>query len=234
MKIDVVVDVKTTLGEGPLWDVEQERLYWIDSFDGRVFRATADGRELRAWDVPMKIGSMALRKDGNGAIVALARGFHLLDFKTGDVELIHDPEPDKSENRINDGKVDKQGRFVAGSMDTMESGPNGALYRVDPDLSVHKLDDGIIVSKVRVGVPTVVSSILQTPGRVKSGPITTIRQRETFPIAELSQNSTRQPAAPRMALRSMRKAACGTRKSMTERSSATGPMELWTVSSICL
>ncbi|MEP6564475.1 MAG: SMP-30/gluconolactonase/LRE family protein [Mesorhizobium sp.] len=61
MKIEVVVDVKTTLGEGPLWDVEQERLYWIDSFDGRVFRATADGREIRSWDVPMKISSMALR-----------------------------------------------------------------------------------------------------------------------------------------------------------------------------
>lgn len=42
--------------------------------------------------------------------------------------------------------MDKRGRFIAGSMDTMEAGPNGALYRVDPDLSVHKLDDGIIVS----------------------------------------------------------------------------------------
>jgi sugar lactone lactonase YvrE len=138
MKIDVLIDVKTTLGEGPLWDVEQERLYWIDSFDGRVFRATANGSEIRAWDVPMKIGSMAIRKDGNGAIVSLARGFHLLDFKTGDVTLIHDPEPGKTANRINDGKVDKRGRFIAGSMDTMESGPNGALYRVNPDLSVHK------------------------------------------------------------------------------------------------
>ena len=39
MRIEVLVDVKTMLGEGPLWDVEQERLYWIDSFDGRVFRA---------------------------------------------------------------------------------------------------------------------------------------------------------------------------------------------------
>ena len=64
MRIEVLVDVKTTLGEGPLWDVEQQRLYWIDSFDGRVFRCTADGREIRAWDVPGKIGSMALRKDG--------------------------------------------------------------------------------------------------------------------------------------------------------------------------
>jgi L-arabinonolactonase len=146
MKIDIVVDVKTTLGEGPLWDVEQQRLYWIDSFDGRVFRATHDGREIRSWDVPMKIGSMALRKDGNGAVVSLQRGFHLLDFKTGDVELIHDPEPDKPDNRLNDGKVDKRGRFLAGSMDTMESGPNGALYRLDPDFSLHTLDTGIIVS----------------------------------------------------------------------------------------
>jgi L-arabinonolactonase len=57
-----------------------------------------------------------------------------------------DLEPDKPANRINDGKVDKRGRFVAGSMDMMEEGPNGALYRLDPDLSLHKLDDRIIVS----------------------------------------------------------------------------------------
>ena len=81
MRIEVLVDVKTTLGEGPLWDVDQERLYWIDSFDGRVFRATADGREIRAWDVPAKIGSIAIRRDGNGAICSLANGFHALDFK---------------------------------------------------------------------------------------------------------------------------------------------------------
>jgi sugar lactone lactonase YvrE len=145
MRIEVLVDVKTTLGEGPVWDVEEQRLYWIDSFDGRVFRCTHDGREIRAWDVPAKIGSMALRQKG-GAVVSLANGFHFLDFKTGDVQLIHDPEPDKPKNRLNDGKVDKRGRFVAGSMDTMEEGPNGALYRLDPDLSVHTLDTGIIVS----------------------------------------------------------------------------------------
>jgi sugar lactone lactonase YvrE len=145
VRIEVLVDVKTTLGEGPLWDVESQRFYWIDSFDGRVFRCTHDGREVRAWDVPQKIGSMALRRDG-GAVVSLQRGFHFLDFETGDCELIVDPEPDKPNNRLNDGKVDKRGRFVAGSMDTMEDGPNGALYRLDPDLSLHQLDSGIIVS----------------------------------------------------------------------------------------
>ena len=137
---------RRSLGEGPLWDVDEQRLYWIDSFDGEVFRCTAEGREVRAWDVPEKIGSMALRKQG-GAVLSLASGFHFLDFKTGETQLIIDPEPDKPNNRINDGKVDKRGRFVAGSMDTMEEGPNGALYRLDPDLTLHKLDDGIIVSQ---------------------------------------------------------------------------------------
>ncbi|KHJ54077.1 calcium-binding protein [Aureimonas altamirensis] len=146
MRIEVLLDVKTTLGEGPLWDAEQERLYFIDSFDGRVFRTTVDGSEIRAWDVPGKIGSMALRKDGEGAIVSLQQGFHALDFKSGDCDLIHDPEPNRPANRINDGKVDRRGRFFAGSMDTMEEGPFGALYRLDPDFSVHTIDTDIICS----------------------------------------------------------------------------------------
>lgn len=146
MKIDVLLDVKTTLGEGPVWDVDQQRLYFIDSMDGRVFRCTADGTEIRAWDVPGKIGSMALRKNGEGAIVSLDKGFWLLDFATGDCELLEDPEEGKDQNRINDGKCDRRGRFFAGSMDTMEEGANGALYRIDPDMSVHKVEDGIICS----------------------------------------------------------------------------------------
>ena len=49
-------------------------------------------------------------------------------------------------NRLNDGKVDRRGRFFAGSMDTMEEGPSGGLYRLDPDFSVTRIDSGIICS----------------------------------------------------------------------------------------
>jgi len=146
MRIEVLADVKTALGEGPLWDVEEQRLYWIDSWDGRVFRCTEDGREIRSWDVPGKIGSMALRKQGGGAVVSLQQGLYFLDFRTGESTLIVDPEPDKPDNRLNDGKVDCQGRFYVGSMDTLEKTPSGALYRLDPDLSLHVMDHDIIVS----------------------------------------------------------------------------------------
>ncbi len=146
MRIDVVVDVKTTLGEGPVWDVEQQRLFWIDAAGMRVFRATAEGSEIRAWDVPSRVGSIAIRKDGKGAICSLAKGFHALDFTTGECPLIAEIEPDQPANWINDGKVDRRGRFFAGTMDSQEAGPNGALYRLDPDLSVTKIESNIIVS----------------------------------------------------------------------------------------
>ena len=112
----------------------------------RVFRATADGAEIRAWDVPSRVGSIAIRKDGNGAICSLAKGFYALDFKTGDCDLIVEIEPDQLDNWINDGKVDRRGRFFAGTMDSQEAGPNGALYRLDPDFKVSQVETGIIVS----------------------------------------------------------------------------------------
>ena len=73
MRIEVVVDVKTILGEGPLWDVGLERLFWIDSFGGVVYRATYDGREVRAWDVPAKIGSIAIRNASQKILTLLGR-----------------------------------------------------------------------------------------------------------------------------------------------------------------
>ena len=83
MRIEVLIDVKTVLGEGPLWDVDEQRLYFIDSFGCNVFRCTADGGEVRAWDVPAKIGSMALRRQG-GAVLSLATG--AADGSTVDAE----------------------------------------------------------------------------------------------------------------------------------------------------
>ena len=47
-KIEVLLDVKTKLGEGPVWDAASQRLHWVDSADGRIFRSTAQGTELRA------------------------------------------------------------------------------------------------------------------------------------------------------------------------------------------
>ncbi len=83
MRIEVLLDLKTRLGESPVWDVEQQRLWWVDSLDGRLFACNAQGGAIKSWDVRQKIGSFALRQNGAGAVVALQNGVHLLDFASG-------------------------------------------------------------------------------------------------------------------------------------------------------
>ena len=98
-----------------------------------------------SWDIPSKIGSMALRRNG-GAVLRCKPAFTFLTLRPAKRALIHDPEAHLPGTRLNDGKVDRQGRFIAGSMDMNEAGANGALYRLDPDMSVHVLETGIICS----------------------------------------------------------------------------------------
>ena len=145
LRIELLTESRDELGEGPLWDVDEQRLYWIDSHGKAIHRVDARGQDRRDWQVPEHIGSMCLRERG-GAVVSLRTGFHFLDFASGEVEPIHDPEADIRRTRMNDGKVDRQGRFVAGGMDYEEREPLSGLYRLDPDLSVTQLESGIIVS----------------------------------------------------------------------------------------
>ena len=143
VRVEVLLDVKPRLGEGPLWDVEGEWLYFVDSLGDRFFRCRPDGRELATFETPGHVGAMALR-EGGGALLALADGFHGYDLEAQRSEPLVDPEPDLPGNRLNDGKVDRQGRFVCGSMDTGEEAPSGMLWSLDAELSPRLLDTGII------------------------------------------------------------------------------------------
>ena len=145
LRIEVFSEDRNALGEGPLWDVAEQRLYWIDSYGPAVYSCDAQGKDRKRWALPEPIGSLALREKG-GAILSLRSGFHALDFKTGEVALIAATQPGELTPRMNDGKVDRQGRFIAGSMDFEERNPVGKLFRLDADLSVHQLDHGIICS----------------------------------------------------------------------------------------
>ncbi|ALL79765.1 hypothetical protein AD006_32080 (plasmid) [Pseudonocardia sp. EC080610-09] len=148
----IVAGPHTVLGEGPIWDVVEERLYWLDSVQGTILRCDAVGGELDVWDLPGPVGAMALRESG-GALLTLATGFHLFDFGSGELTPIADPESGRA-SRFNDGKVDRQGRFVTGSMEDTLIDPasswlvgkieaGSSLYRVDTDLTVQRIQGDI-------------------------------------------------------------------------------------------
>ena len=77
----------------------------------------------------------------------LAGGFAFIDLSSAEaaIEWIGDPEPGQN-TRLNDGKVDRQGRFWCGSLSMDFTTPGASLFRLDPDLSWHRMDTGITVS----------------------------------------------------------------------------------------
>jgi sugar lactone lactonase YvrE len=145
LRIEVFSETRDALGEGPLWDVEEQRLYWIDSYGPAIHRADARGSDRASWRVPEPIGALALRRKG-GAVLALRSGFHFFDFDSGEAQRINETQPGELRPRLNDGKVDPRGRFIAGSMDYEEREGVGKLFRLDPDLTLTVLDTGIICS----------------------------------------------------------------------------------------
>lgn len=144
MEIRRHTDLKCTLGEGPLWDTRDGLLYWVDILGKKIWRSDADGNGLVSWPVPEHIGAMSLREAG-GAVLALRNGFHSFDFETGECAPIIDPEAGQDGTRFNDGKTDRRGRFIAGSMDYGESNPLGSFYSLSPEMKCSTLGSGVVI-----------------------------------------------------------------------------------------
>ena len=143
--ISCVADVKAILGEGPVWVARENALYWLDIKGRRIFRRAFDGGEAMSWETPMRVGSIAPRAAG-GFIGGTEDGFALIDPEAGRYAIFDDPELERQSNRFNDGKLDRAGRFWAGTMDDDEKEASGALYRVDADLSWTRIEDGYKVT----------------------------------------------------------------------------------------
>lgn len=144
---ELVLDAHARVGEGPVWDDANGTLVWVDIMGRAVHRYDPVRNDDRAIDVGQPVGAAVLRSNGNGLVLALRDGFGMLDERSGAVELVAPVEADVPTNRMNDGKCDPAGRFWAGTMATDElTRGAGALYRLDPDLQVRRMVDGITLS----------------------------------------------------------------------------------------
>jgi L-arabinonolactonase len=142
--IRVAHAARNIVGEVPMWHPIEQVLYWVDTRKPCLQRLNRDGT-VDVWPMPTNIGSYVFRRNG-GIVAGLKTGFATVDLGTGKVEHVLDPEPDMPENRLNDGRCDRQGRYWVGSRNPGNSEATGSLYRLDPDFSCHKMDGGFIVS----------------------------------------------------------------------------------------
>jgi sugar lactone lactonase YvrE len=141
-EVQRVLNVANELGEGPLWNADDQALYWVDINVGRFHRYfPADGR-VESFSVGLPVGVVRLRRSG-GLVMGTRDGLAFWHPQTQSVEFIADPEAGKPNARFNDGVIDRQGRFWAG---TIAPGMTSALYRLDPDRSVHTMETEVGVS----------------------------------------------------------------------------------------
>ncbi len=143
--VELVLDARADLGEGPRWDSAHQRLLWVDIMRGRVHAFTPSTGACRNVAVGQPVGALASCRDGS-LVLAVAGGFARLDLDSQKFEMQAAVEADRPQNRMNDGACDGAGRFWAGTMALDEQPGAGALYRLDPDLTVHTMLTGVSIS----------------------------------------------------------------------------------------
>jgi sugar lactone lactonase YvrE len=141
-QVEHLLPVQHTLGEGPLWNIAEQALYWVNILDKTFSRYFPAEGQLEEYNVGTEIGVMGFRENG-GLVMATRQGFGLWDWDTKTLEIVAHPEADKPGNRFNDGGVDPLGRFWAGTMDNKENHTDGVLYRLDPDYTVQAVTTGL-------------------------------------------------------------------------------------------
>jgi L-arabinonolactonase len=145
VKISQIDTHRCIIGEGPVWDVAEQALNFIDILGKKVLRFDPATGSTRQWDLPDVIGSMALRA-GGGAVVALATGVHTLDFESGECAMLATSSDLNEMVQLADGKVDRHGRFIVGSSDRAMEKARGKLYVLDGDAILREIDNGLIIS----------------------------------------------------------------------------------------
>lgn len=142
--VNIALDARARLGEGPRWHGAERRLYWVD----------IDARELHRFDPATGVDECRGFADPVGCFAFVAGGGLLLAMKAG-FALLDDwgaePRPfgaqlfaDRPDIRFNDGRTDPAGRFWAGSVNMAKSAQDAALYRLDGDGVVTEMEGGML------------------------------------------------------------------------------------------
>lgn len=118
------------VGESPLWNADQNSLYWIDIPRSTVHCKNVDSLEHRSWVVPSEPGCIALHANG-GLVVAMRQGIAYLDTDTGAMTALAQAPYDPQTMRFNDGRCDAKGRLWIGTMYEPRDQALGSLYCLD-------------------------------------------------------------------------------------------------------
>ncbi|MNQ39218.1 L-arabinolactonase [compost metagenome] len=134
MTAELIIDARNATGESPVWQPQENALYWVDIPAGRLHRWQLDG-QTRSWQADEMLACIARSPQGHWLGAQESGIFQLSPQADGRLRATKcaSVEHARENMRFNDGRCDRQGRFWAGTMQTnMGADSVGALYRYDP------------------------------------------------------------------------------------------------------
>jgi L-arabinonolactonase len=142
--MQLVVDGRHKLGEGIIWNERSGRLLWTDIESSELWSHDPVSGALERWPLPERLCSMALTASDDRLLLGLESGLAFFTLSTGELERICEVEAHLPATRLNDGRCDRQGRFVFGVFNQADNpkAPIGGFYRLNHDLSVERLPLG--------------------------------------------------------------------------------------------
>lgn len=138
-RAQLLIDSQCTLGEGATWCASSGRFYWTDIEGKRLWRYDPRDRTSVSFAMPERLACLALCADPDFLLLGLASRLAFFDIATGAIETITEVEAGLP-TRLNDGRCDRQGRFVFGTKhDVDQAEAIGGFYRLNGDLSLERL-----------------------------------------------------------------------------------------------
>ncbi|CAH0720266.1 unnamed protein product, partial [Brenthis ino] len=144
------------LGEGPHWSHDHQALFFVSIFDKTIHKydpATNKHTRAKLDDMPGFIIPVEGKTDK--FVVGVKRNVVVVQWDgEGEAKVIRkvaELDQENPDNRINDAKADPRGRLFVGTMGyEYEPGKfhlkKGALYRIDADGSVRKVEKDVDIS----------------------------------------------------------------------------------------
>lgn len=132
-KAELVLDTKSILGEGPVWDWKRQKLFWVDIEGKKLHRLTPTQQKHTEWAFDEMVGAAVPVNDGK-LLLAIESGLVSFDLESEALTTLHVLENTDRAIRFNDGKVGPNGDFWIGTMDKGCAPKAGNFYRVDTHL----------------------------------------------------------------------------------------------------
>jgi len=142
---ECVLDARASLGECPMWSVDEQALYWVDINGPALHRLDPATGAHRSMAMPESIGCFAFR-EGGGFVVALRGGVWLVRADGSFERKIAEAPYDTSSFRFNDGRCDPAGRFYMGTMNERRDASTAALYRLAKGARLETVLTGMMIS----------------------------------------------------------------------------------------